>query len=132
MIDWPRRRRLVLDLFVLSNIAFLAVDTYVAHSVNSFAHPLEWVPFGFSLLATLLFVVAITSCFNVERRWGRWLGLGIGVAAIIVGIGGSLGAYLGGVIGDRLGARDARWYMFLSAIVSVVGVRGTLLRKHFL
>ncbi len=46
---------------------------------------------------------------------GTWLGL-------IVGIGGSLGAYLGGVIGDRLGARDARWYMFLSAIVSVVGV----------
>ena len=59
MIDWPRRRRVVLDLFVLGNIAFLAVDTYLAHSVNRFAHPLEWVPFSFSLLATPLFAVAI-------------------------------------------------------------------------
>ena len=90
MIDWPRRRRVVLDLFVLANIAFLAVDTYLAHSVNRFAHTLEWVPFGFSILATSLFAVAIASCWNVERRWGRWLGLGIGGAAIIVGISGMI------------------------------------------
>ena len=90
MIDWPRRRRVVLDLFVLANIAFLAVDIYLAHSVNRFAHPLEWVPFGFSLLATPVFAVAIAAGWNVERTWGRWLGLGIGGAAIIVGIGGMM------------------------------------------
>ena len=90
MIDWPRRRRLVLDLFVLSNIAFLALDTYLAHSVNNFANPLESVPFSFSLLATPLFAVAIAACWNVERRWGRLLGLCIGSAAVIVGIGGMI------------------------------------------
>ncbi len=90
MIDWPRRRRVVLDLFVLANIAFLALDTYLAHSVNRFAHPLDWAPFGFSILATPVFAVAIAAGWNVERRWGRWLGLGIGGAAIIVGLSGMI------------------------------------------
>ncbi len=45
---------------------------------------------------------------------GTWLGL-------IIGIGGSLGAYLGGVIADRLGARDPRWNVFLCAAVSLAG-----------
>ena len=90
MIDWQGRRRVVLDLFVLANIAFLALDTYLAHSVNNFANPLEWVPFSFSLLATPLFAVAIAVCWNIERGWGRWLGLGIGGAAVIVGIGGMI------------------------------------------
>jgi len=46
---------------------------------------------------------------------GLWLGL-------IVGIAGSSGAYFGGRIADRLGADDARWYMWIPAIVSIVGV----------
>ena len=90
MIDWPRRRRVVLDLFVLANIAFLALDTYLAHSINRFAHPLEWTPFSFSLLATPLFAVAIAAGWNVERGWCRWLGVSIGGTAIIVGIGGMI------------------------------------------
>ena len=35
---------------------------------------------------------------------------------------GTAGAYLGGTIADRIGTRDKRWYMFLSAIVNVVAV----------
>jgi predicted MFS family arabinose efflux permease len=46
---------------------------------------------------------------------GIWFGLSIG-------LGGTLGATLGGAIADRLGARDQRWYMFLSAIVTLAGV----------
>jgi predicted MFS family arabinose efflux permease len=46
---------------------------------------------------------------------GIWFGLSIG-------LGGTLGAYLGGAIADRLGVRDRRWYMFLSAIVTLAGV----------
>jgi MFS family permease len=45
---------------------------------------------------------------------GIWLGL-------VIGLGGGVGAYLGGRIADRLGARDERWYMYLSAIVSLAG-----------
>lgn len=46
---------------------------------------------------------------------GAWLGL-------IVGLGGGVGAFAGGALADRLGARDQRWYMFLSALVSVLSV----------
>jgi len=38
-----------------------------------------------------------------------WLGLSIG-------LGGALGAYLGGRISDSLGARDARWFMRVPAL----------------
>ena len=46
---------------------------------------------------------------------GTWLGLSVGV-------GGSAGAYLGGRLADRLGARDQSWYMRLPAIQALLGV----------
>ncbi len=36
--------------------------------------------------------------------------------ALIVGIGGALGAYAGGQISDRLGKRDARWYFWVPGL----------------
>jgi predicted MFS family arabinose efflux permease len=41
---------------------------------------------------------------------------------LIVGIGGSAGAYLGGKLADRLGARNPSWYMRLPAIQALLGV----------
>ncbi len=46
---------------------------------------------------------------------GIWLGL-------IIGIGGGAGAYLGGVIADRQGEKDHRWYVYLCALVCLLGV----------
>jgi len=46
---------------------------------------------------------------------GLWLGL-------IIGIGGGFGAFAGGILADRLGRRDARWYVWLSALVCFLGV----------
>jgi MFS family permease len=46
---------------------------------------------------------------------GKWLGLSIGFA-------GSIGAYLGGVLADRLGVSDRRWYMWLSTITIIASV----------
>jgi predicted MFS family arabinose efflux permease len=42
--------------------------------------------------------------------------------ALVVGVGGSAGTYLGGVLSDRLGRRDASWYMRLPAIVTLMGL----------
>jgi MFS family permease len=40
----------------------------------------------------------------------------------IVGLAGCFGAFLGGRLADRFGARDARWYMRLPAFQSLLGV----------
>jgi hypothetical protein len=49
------------------------------------------------------------------------LEIGVWMAGI-VGIGGSLGAYGGGRVVDRLAAQDHGWYMRMPAIVSLVGL----------
>ncbi len=46
---------------------------------------------------------------------GLWLGL-------IVGVGGGIGALLGGAVADRIGRRDPRAYAFVPAFVSLAGV----------
>lgn len=46
---------------------------------------------------------------------GRWM-------AFIVGVGGSLGTYAGGRIADRLGERDAGWYLRFPAIVTAIAL----------
>jgi MFS family permease len=42
--------------------------------------------------------------------------------ALLSGIGGGLGVYLGGALVDRLGRRDARWYMWVPAIAALAAV----------
>ena len=46
---------------------------------------------------------------------GVWLGLAIGIT-------GGLGAYLGGSLADRMGRRDARWYVWLPALELLAAV----------
>ena len=50
---------LIVELFALSNLAFLALDIYVAHSMNAFRHAAEWIPFVFSLVASVALVVGL-------------------------------------------------------------------------
>lgn len=51
-------------------------------------------------------------------------GLGIGevgvILALVSGTTGALGTYLGGHLGDRLGARDPRWYLWVPLIGSSI------------
>jgi MFS family permease len=44
---------------------------------------------------------------------GTWL-------ALIMGLGGAIGAFGGGVIADRLGNRDKRWYVWVPAIAGLL------------
>ncbi len=49
--------------------------------------------------------------------------LQVGIAlASTAGIGGVIGTYLGGVFADKLGRTDMRWYLWVSAIPSVVAI----------
>jgi hypothetical protein len=77
------------EVFVLVNIAFLALDIYLAHSVNRFREPAEYLPLYFSLAASLVLIVALVADF-VQPRSAVWRDLGflVGWLAIAVGMAG--------------------------------------------
>jgi hypothetical protein len=92
------------ELFLINNVAFLAVDIAIAHAVNAFAHPAEWVPIGCSVIAVLLLVVAMAiggplpvtagkeeaGAVGARRRLARRLGFLAGAGCIVVGVAGLL------------------------------------------
>ncbi len=78
---WFRRPRAWVELFAVANLAFLAVDIYVAHSFNGFRHPAEWIPLVFSLVAPLVLVATMAAGRSMEPPsggFGRSLGLVVG------------------------------------------------------
>ena len=87
--EWTRWKPLVLELFVTVNLAFLALDIYVAHSVNRFAEPAEWIPFYFSIVAAAAMGTTLASSRGrLNRAAPRWCGFVVGGAAIAVGVTG--------------------------------------------
>jgi hypothetical protein len=93
----------LVELFVVANVAFLAVDIFVAHSTNVFANWAEWIPIAFSLVAPVVLVVAMTLAGDVRppapalggllsarQRLASVLGLLVGACSIAVGVAGLL------------------------------------------
>ncbi len=77
--------RLIVELFALANLAFLALDIYVAHSMNAFRHAAEWIPFVFSLAAS----VALFMGLALRRpRVAYWIGVVVGCASVLLGVAG--------------------------------------------
>lgn len=84
------------DLFLIANLAFLAVDIWIAHSVNEFAHPAEHVPVYFSAFVPVLLVPAVFA--GADRRGAApLLAIAAGGGSLAVGVAGMLyhlhGAY---------------------------------------
>ncbi len=75
----------LVELFALANLAILSVDIYLAHSVNSFANRLEWIPIPFGVVAALLVPALVAPR---HRGWPRALGHVVGWAAIALGLAG--------------------------------------------
>jgi predicted MFS family arabinose efflux permease len=50
---------------------------------------------------------------------GTWL-------ALIMGFGGAVGVFSGGLLADRLGARDKRWYVWLPALTGMIALPFTV------
>jgi len=80
------------ELFAAANFAFLALDIFLAHSVNEFARWEEWIPFGFSIAAAPLLLASFLAGGFRPRgaRAARALGLAVGAAAVAVGVSGLL------------------------------------------
>lgn len=87
----------VTELFIVANLGFLALDIYIAHSINQFAHPAEWVPLVFSAVSPFLLLAAMALGGGVapplagvagRRRWARGLGIVVGWTSVAVGVAG--------------------------------------------
>jgi hypothetical protein len=94
-----RDRELLLELFVASNLAFLVLDVFLAHSINDFRHPAEWIPVAYAAAgaAALAANLAWRGPWRAGARaagWregaGRSAGLAVGVGGIAVGVAGLL------------------------------------------
>jgi hypothetical protein len=90
-IRWAHDPQLWVELFVTANLAILAADIYIAHSVNHFQKAAEYIPLYFSLGAPVVLAILIglrwTGSF--EAPW-RDVGYMIGWLSVFVGLGGVL------------------------------------------
>jgi hypothetical protein len=88
---WLFDVQLLLELFVASNLAVLAGDIVLAHSVNQFRMPAEYIPLYFSAGAPLLLVAGILAKWRwrYHAAW-RYIGLLVGWLAVLIGLAGVL------------------------------------------
>ena len=83
------RKSVLLEWFVLGNFAFLIADVFLAHSVNSFRHPAEWIPFGYSAVATALLAPTLTrKDWASKGSYAHTVGFLVGLGSVALGIAG--------------------------------------------
>lgn len=83
---------------MLANLSFLALDITIAHAVNAFAEPAEWVPLAYSVAGPALLAAAIglgglaprTRPESARGRLARAVGLAVGWAGVLIGVVGLL------------------------------------------
>ena len=90
-LQWVFDMELLLELFVAANLAILAGDIVLAHSVNHFRNPAEYIPLYFSAAAPvlLLLVDLLRWRFGFLAAW-RDVGSLVGGLSVLVGLGGVL------------------------------------------
>lgn len=100
---WWAEPIVLVQLFLVANLGFLAVDIAIAHAINAFAHPAEWIPVGFSIVATPLLILALwlgglrtgpglsgnpSAPAGWRRRIANVLAYAIGWGSVLVGVAG--------------------------------------------
>ena len=53
--------RLLVEVFVLINLAFLTLDIYLAHSTNNFHRRSEYIPLYYSAVAPVLLFIGLVA-----------------------------------------------------------------------
>jgi len=86
---WLNDPQLWVEAFVLVNLAFLALDIYLAHSTNNFRRRTEYIPLYFSLAAPFVLLIGLLARerFGYPAVW-RDLGYLVGWLAILIGLTG--------------------------------------------
>ena len=84
---WWNQPELWVEAFAILNIGFLTFDIYLAHSVNQFRNPAEYIPLLFSATSPLVLMVALSQRKRRRTLW-NFLGHAVGWSAILVGLTG--------------------------------------------
>jgi hypothetical protein len=84
---WWDDPQLWVEAFAILNIGFLTFDIYMAHSVNGFRNPNEYIPLFFSAIAPLVLLVALWFRKRSPLLW-KILGHVVGGSAVLVGLTG--------------------------------------------
>ena len=86
---WAHDPQLWVELFVTMNLAILAADIYIAHSVNHFQKAAEYIPLYFSMCAPVLLVavIALRWIWGFRAAW-RDIGYLVGWLSVVVGLAG--------------------------------------------
>src|SRR5215813_5358343 len=86
---WANDPSLWVEAFVIINLAFLALDIYLAHSTNAFRRRSEYIPLYYSLIAPVVLLAGLIARerFGYVTVW-RDLGYLVGWLAIIIGLTG--------------------------------------------
>jgi hypothetical protein len=87
---WRHDRVLWVDAFAASNLAFLVLDIYLAHSVNAFRNRAEYIPLYFSMAAPVLLVAAILARRRGNKSLWALLGHVVGWSSVAIGLAGVL------------------------------------------
>ena len=86
---WFGDMRLLVEVFVLINLAFLTLDIYLAHSTNDFHRRSEYIPLYYSAVAPLLLLIGLIARerFDYSAVW-RDLGYLVGWLGVLIGLTG--------------------------------------------
>jgi hypothetical protein len=90
-LRWAHDPQLWVELFVTANLAILAADIYLAHSVNHFQKGAEYIPLYFSIGAPMVLgiLIVLRWIWGLQSAW-RDVGYLNGGLAVLVGLGGVL------------------------------------------
>jgi hypothetical protein len=80
---------LLVEAFAIANLGFLVFDIYLAHSVNSFRRPAEYVPLYFSAAAPVILLSGLALRGRRIAVW-KYTGFVVGWSAIGVGLTGTI------------------------------------------
>jgi hypothetical protein len=78
------------EAFAVSNLAFLVLDIYLAHSVNAFRNLAEYIPLYFSMAAPFLLAAGILARYRGKTHVWALLGYLVGWSSLAVGLAGVL------------------------------------------
>lgn len=84
------------------------------------SHPLRYLLLGCALISYPLHATLVWNAAFYDRQFGMPLAEMATYLALLSGVGGGIGLYFSGILADRLGRIDTRWYLWVPAVAGLL------------